>query len=221
MHPGAVGSFLIVAGGEPPAEGAIRRAAEGAACVIAADRGAWYCLRDGIVPHLVVGDMDSLPSEALEELHVAQVEVLALRRDKDETDTQIALQEALKRGARSLVILAALGTRFDHGLANVQLLHQALRAGVPAHILAGAQDIFLIEGQATLADAEGCTVSLLPLGMCVRGVTLAGFVYPLHEDDLEVGYSRGISNVVRDPLARVEVREGILIAVLTQDAPGL
>lgn len=206
--------YLIVTGGDPPAGTLFAQEAARAEFVIAADRGAWYCLQAGRCPDLVVGDMDSLPHEVLHELRRQSVEVMVLRPDKDETDTQIAIQEALRRGACSITILAALGSRFDHSLANVHLLFPAHRAGVPAQIVTEQHRIFLVEGDATITDAQGSTISFLPLGMRASGITLQGFAFELHDATLELGYPRGISNVITDAQARVTVREGILVALL-------
>lgn len=210
--------YLIVAGGDQPSGDLLAHAAACAEFVIAADRGAWYCLQAGRCPDLVVGDMDSLPREVLEELRRRSVEVMVLRPDKDETDTQIAVQEALRRGASSITLLAALGSRYDHSLANVHLLFLAHRAGVPAEIVTEEHRIFLVEGDATITDAQGSTISFLPLGMRASGITLQGFAFELNDAVLELGYPRGISNIITGPQARVMVREGILIALLTRSS---
>jgi thiamine pyrophosphokinase len=208
--------ILIVVGGDRVPEELLRHAALKAEVVIAADRGAWYCLQAGIIPDLVVGDMDSIPEEALEELRVGNVTVLTFSPHKDKTDTQIALEVALKRGAREIEILSGIGSRFDHSLANVHLLHLALKTGVRARIVSERQIIFLIEGECTLTNEEGTTISFLPLGMMASGITLKGFAYELDDATMEIGLPWGVSNVITDQHALVRVREGILIAMLVK-----
>jgi thiamine pyrophosphokinase len=208
--------ILIVVGGDRVPEELLRQAALKAEMVIAADRGAWYCLQAGIIPDLVVGDMDSIPEEALEELQAGKVTILTFSPYKDKTDTQIALEVALKRGAREIEILSGIGSRFDHSLANVHLLHLALKAGLRARIVSERQIIFLIEGECTLTNEEGTTISFLPLGMMASGITLKGFAYELDDATMEIGLPWGVSNVITDQHALVRVREGILIAVLVK-----
>jgi thiamine pyrophosphokinase len=208
--------ILIVVGGDRVPEELLRQAALKAEMVIAADRGAWYCLQVGIIPDLVVGDMDSIPEEALEELQAGKVTILTFSPYKDKTDTQIALEVALKRGAREIEILSGIGSRFDHSLANVHLLHLALKAGLRARIVSERQIIFLIEGECTLTNEEGTTISFLPLGMMASGITLKGFAYELDDATMEIGLPWGVSNVITDQHALVRVREGILIAVLVK-----
>jgi thiamine pyrophosphokinase len=208
--------ILIVVGGDRVPEELLRHAALKAEMVIAADRGAWYCLQAGIIPDLVVGDMDSIPEEALEELQAGKVTIFTFSPYKDKTDTQIALEVALKKGAREIEILSGIGSRFDHSLANVYLLHLALKAGVRARIVSERQIIFLIEGECTLTNEEGTTISFLPLGMMASGITLKGFAYELDDATIEIGLPWGVSNVITDQHALVRVREGILIAVLVK-----
>ncbi|HPI93939.1 MAG TPA: thiamine diphosphokinase [Deltaproteobacteria bacterium] len=210
--------FLIVTGGEPPSRGLLLAKASDAAWIVAADRGAGYCLDAGITPHLVVGDMDSLDDGAYRRLAASGVEIMQFDTRKDRTDTEIALDEAVGRGARHVEILGATGDRLDHTLANVHLLYAALRHGVSAHIVTDSQQVFLVDSRAVLEHCQGCTVSFLPLTGEVRGVVLEGFAYELSDATMEIGRPCGVSNVVRDPRAGITVREGVLLAVLFVDA---
>ncbi|HWR68363.1 MAG TPA: thiamine diphosphokinase [Desulfomonilia bacterium] len=206
--------FLIVTAGEPPSKGLLSRKASQAECIIAADRGAEYCLDAGVIPHLVVGDMDSLDEGVLPRLDASGAVIKRFSTDKDQTDTEIALIEALQRGARVVEILGALGDRFDHALANVHLLRMALRHGIQARITSDTQQIFLVDAETRLERCRGCTVSFLPLTEKVQGITLRGFVYELDDACMEIGKPFGVSNRVKSAKAWVMVKEGVLLAVL-------
>lgn len=206
--------FLIVTAGEPPSKRLLSRKASQAACIIAADRGAEYCLDAGVIPHLVVGDMDSIDEGVLPRLDASGVEIKRFSTEKDQTDTEIALMEARQRGARVVEILGALGDRFDHALANVHLLRMALRHGIQARITSDTQQIFLVNSETSLEHCRGCTVSFLPLTEKVQGITLRGFVYELDDASMEIGKPFGVSNRVKSAKARVMVKEGVLLAVL-------
>jgi thiamine pyrophosphokinase len=164
---------------------------------------------------LVVGDMDSLPPAVLDDFTDQGVEILRLERDKDETDTQVALEEAIRRGAKTIEILSGIVTRFDHSLANVQLLALARSKGVEACIISRHQRLFLIQGSCELNHAQGCTISFLPLDAEALGITLTGFAFGLRNARMELGRPYGVSNVVKESPARVRVRHGRLLAVLT------
>ena len=45
-----------------------------------------------------------------------------LNPEKDDTDTEYAIREAIRRGAMEIVVIGATGTRIDHVLGNISLL---------------------------------------------------------------------------------------------------
>ncbi len=183
--------------------------------IIAADRGAGYCLDAGVIPQLVVGDMDSLDSETYERLTGLGIEMKRFSADKDRTDTEIALDEAIHRGTKRVDILGAIGDRIDHTLANIHLICMALRKGVAARIISDTQQVFLVDSHETIKGSWGRTVSFLPLTEQVEGITLTGFVYELEDAAMEIGKPYGISNVVKGDPAFVKVGKGVLLAVLS------
>jgi len=209
--------LLIVAGGEPPGRELLAGRASRASRVIAADRGARYCLDAGLRPDLVVGDMDSLTAETLAELDRSGVACRVYSPHKDQTDTEIALGFALGDNPDRIEILGALGRRFDHALANVHLLYRSMQGGVPAFIVADTELVFLVTEEATLVNATGLTVSFLPLTASVEGVVLEGFQYPLEDASMEIGRPVGVSNVVRHARARVRLASGVLVGVMSAD----
>jgi thiamine pyrophosphokinase len=207
--------FLIVAGGESPGEELLRCRAMKSSMIIAADKGARYCLDNGITPQLVVGDMDSLDDETVEKLASSGVLMKQFSTDKDKTDSQIALEEAIARGAKDVEILGAMGGRIDHTLANIHLLFMALSHGVAARITSDMQQVFLVDSSETIKDNKGRTVSFLPFTERVEGITLTGFAYELQDAIMELGKPYGMSNVVKSNEAFVKVGKGILLAVLS------
>lgn len=209
--------FLIVTGGEPPSRSLITGKASRAEWIVAADRGAQYCLDAGILPDLVVGDMDSLDETVLQGLVSSNVPCSRFSPCKDRTDTEIAMEETLRRGARHIEILGAVGDRIDHTLANVHLLLAAMRRGVQAVMVSDSQQIFLACSRAVLENSQGCVVSFLPLTERVEGIVLEGFAYGLLDAVMEIGRPYGVSNIVTEPRASVRLRRGVLLAVLIME----
>jgi len=207
---------LIVTGGERPEKGLLKERAFSSSMVIAADRGAQYCLKAGILPDMVVGDMDSLPAEVQNELISKQIEIRRFDCRKDMTDTQIAVDAAIEKGADEIEILAGIGSRFDHSLANVYLLFRAMKQGVKAKIVSGIHEIFLIEGKSMIMDEAGSIISFLPLERYAKGVTLKGFEYETDNIDMDMSFPVGVSNVICSDSAGVIISDGILIAIITR-----
>ena len=87
--------------------------------------------------------------------------------------------------------------------------------GIVVRIVDGNQEARLVqEGQPAYIEGKpGDLVSLLPLGSSVRGVTTDGLASTLSDDSLDLGFSRGVSNVMTSPLARVEAESGLLLVL--------
>jgi thiamine pyrophosphokinase len=180
---------------------------------IAADGGARHWLQAGILPHVAVGDFDSLPGEMLAELEARGVRIERHSAQKDETDLELALLHALGAGATHVVVLAALGGRPDQHLANLQLLVHPILADVDVRMFHAGWEVFAIHGSAMIEGASGQTVSLLPMTEQVTGIVTDGLFYPLRDEALRLGPARGVSNVMSGASARVMIRSGILLAM--------
>jgi thiamine pyrophosphokinase len=192
--------------------------------VIVADGGARAAEGLGLAIDVVVGDGDSLGEDGLARLRTAGVEIRTAPVDKDETDTELALVEAVRRGAERVTILGALGgPRVDHALANVELLAHPALAGRPVAIVDPRARITLISAPAPeggpvtrpLPGPAGATISLLPIGGEVRGITTSGLRYPLRNEALPLGPARGLSNVRVSGEASVVVESGRLLVIET------
>ena len=119
----------------------VRRALEGAgsAHILCADGGALNAQQFGLTPKTIIGDLDSLNAEQVEEFALAGVEILRFPVDKDETDLELALNWCVDKGASSIIIFGALGGRFDQTLANVYLLALQGLEGIQIELVDGEQ----------------------------------------------------------------------------------
>jgi thiamine pyrophosphokinase len=217
---------LILADGEVPAVADLDLAWPGwgsnVGLVIAADGGARHAAGLGVAIDLWVGDGDSLGPDELAALLASGVPMERATEEKDESDTELAVRAALRRGAAGLIVLGGLGgARVDHALANIGLLAMPELAGMRATLLDGRSRITMIrapggDGTAVARDLPGRIgdiVSLLPLGAGVTGVTTRGLRYPLSDEPLPAGPARGLSNVRMASDAAVSVATGLLLVV--------
>lgn len=209
---------VFVVAGSPTAQQPIGLAPRRGDRVIAADLGARHARRWGWPVHLLIGDFDSLEAEELRAVEQAGTPVLRSPAAKDQTDTELAVAQALTWGADEIVICGALGGRTDHLLANVLLLAHPLLATPDACLADGAEVVRLLRGTGdtrglVLAGAVGDLLSLLPLGGDAEGVSTQGLRYPLHDEVLCAGEARGVSNVFSAARAEVILRRGQLICI--------
>jgi thiamine pyrophosphokinase len=212
---------LVVADGDvPPAEEiADLLRPNDATLVVAADGGLLKAEQLGLRPHLVVGDADSLAPETIAGLAARGIELQRHDADKEASDTELALREALRRGAREVVVLGALGgLRFEHSLANVLLLALPELEGHDAALIDGRTTVRLVSPgwPLELAGRAGELVSLLPLSGEVTDVHTAGLRYALAGATLRQGPSLGLSNVMTAERASVSVGGGRLAVVHTR-----
>lgn len=182
--------------------------------VIAADGGAHHCLGLGIRPQVVIGDLDSVREDELAALTALGTEIIIYPARKDFTDLELALLEAQKRGADRVLLLAALGARWDQSLANILL--PAAFPGLRISLMDGWQEMHFIRPgeRLEISGQPGDTVSLIPLGGDAHGITTHGLEYPLYAENLQFGSTRGISNVLLGEHARVSLNAGLLLCTV-------
>ncbi|WP_338551481.1 thiamine diphosphokinase [Paenibacillus sp. KS-LC4] len=185
---------------------------------IGADRGALFLVEQGYAPQLAIGDFDSVTDEQLALIRSASKELITCDPVyKDYTDTEMAFRYALEQNPDEIILLGALGTRFDHSLSNVQLLVLAEQRGIPACIIDEHNCITVTSSKRVIQKGLYSNVSLLPLSSTVSGITLSGFQYPLHNASLKIGQSLGISNVLAETEGSISIDDGMLLIVQSRD----
>ncbi|MFN2148077.1 MAG: thiamine diphosphokinase [Anaerolineales bacterium] len=181
----------------------------------AADGGLHHILAFDLLPDLVIGDLDSIDGGLVRRLKSRSIEILQFPPRKDETDLELALREAVLRGADEILILGALGGRWDQTFANMLLPTLPEFQKTDITYIDGLQEIHWIRPgrEVRLQGAPGETVSLIPLIGDVDGVRTSGLEYPLEGETLRFGATRGVSNLLTHPAASIEIKRGILLCV--------
>lgn len=214
---------FVVAGGEMEDDNFYFDILRGADFIIAADGGARHLLRLGIVPHLVMGDFDTLTPAELEILAEKGAEILRYPPEKDYTDTHLALLKAVELGYADITLLAVLGGRLDHTLANLMLLALPEMKDIETKdgaikIYDSTQEIHLVRSRLDLRGQPGDTVTLLPLSDRVSGIETQGLKYPVPGGTFAMGIPIGVSNFMTASAASIAVRDGLLL-VLHHNTP--
>lgn len=188
--------------------------------IMAVDAGMELLYQTHIRPDIIVGDFDSVNQDTLEYFQEQeQIDICALEPEKDETDTEFAVREAIRRGADDITIIGATGNRMDHTLANIAVLGIGIEEKVRMCLEDGHNRIRLIDGPHTIKKSEqyGKYVSLVPYFGEVTGVTLEGMKYPLEHDTLKSFRTRGISNEIVEDEAHVGLSSGLLLVIESRD----
>jgi thiamine pyrophosphokinase len=186
----------------------------GADLILAADGGTRHALEAGLIPDIVVGDMDSLGDAGAREAEKLGARLESYPSRKDKMDGHLAVIAACERGATELDFLCAFGEKLSAVFAIPHLLLAAERMGLRAAAIAGWGRMFALEtASRTVTGSPGDGVSVFSLTGSASGVNLEGFVYPLEDARLEAGDTLGFHNRLSNKEGRVSVREGALLVI--------
>jgi thiamine pyrophosphokinase len=214
MQTSSTHAVVVLGGGDLPHSARPLLAAAG--LVVAADSGASHALAAGRAPDAVVGDSDSIDPAVQVQLIAAGVPFEHHRPDKEATDGELALAYAHRAGFERVTLLTGGNIeRLDHLLAVVSLL--AADASIDAWVGHTHLQQVRAEQPLALAARTGVTVTLLALFGLVTGITTTGLAWPLADEPLAPGSTRGVSNVIERSPALVSVTSGTLI-VITPEA---
>lgn len=211
--PGASDSTWIVVTGGDPIDRAALTGIPPATPVIAADSGIDHALALGLRVDVAIGDFDSVSAAGLTDAADAGAAVERHPVAKDATDLELALDAALERGARRVHVLGGHGGRLDHLLANALLLASHRYEAIELTAQMGTASVTVVRAEAALTGAVGDTLSLLAVHGPAVGVTTTGLRYPLRDEDLLPGSTRGVSNQLLEPHATVRLGRGTLLVV--------
>lgn len=180
---------------------------------VAADGGLGVAKRAGHAVDVLVGDLDSVNPVDLESF---EGEVVGFPADKDFTDLELALDLAIERGATRLSVVGGGGGRLDHELSSLLVLTRHKYAGVRVEARLGPALVHVVRTTVELVGSRGEHVSLFAVAGKVMGVTTSGLRWPLRNEALDVGETRGTSNEFANTTARVQVGQGVLLVVQPQ-----
>jgi thiamine pyrophosphokinase len=169
---------------------------------------------------VLIGDFDSIKIQERQALEQQGVTVVPFPESKDETDLELALRYAVEGGVNEVLILAGMGSRWDQSLANLLLPAMVEFAGVQIRLTDGPQEAAFVRDGETLKlqGQPGDKVSLIPLGGDAHGVTTHGLEYPLQEDTLYFGATRGVSNILLGEEATIHLERGIIACFIIRSS---
>ena len=199
--------------------------------IAAADGGYDLLKKRGIVPNIVIGDLDSIKTNGRQRMVSGKllsgdssVPVTILPTVKDVTDGEAALDYLIEKGCSDIDIYAATSGRLDHILGHISLLERALNKGVTARLVDDEYEVYLTDKKLEIKIPQllnvkcsmlnKSTVSLLPLTPEVHIMSASGLKYPLKNETLLRTATRGISNIAALDKISIEIKKGLLLVVV-------
>jgi thiamine pyrophosphokinase len=206
----------IVFAGSQPVAPAVREWLPDGADVIAADSGLHVATALGFHVNHVVGDFDSADASEVDAAVASGTTIDRHPAEKDATDLELAFGVAIERGAQRVVLVDGGGDRVDHLLGNLLLLASPLLVGVSVEAFFGTARVLVVRGgdpPVTIGGALGSLVTLLPIGGPAGGISTRGLRYPLRDEELAPGTTRGVSNELAAHTGSVRLASGALLVV--------
>jgi thiamine pyrophosphokinase len=208
--------------------------AEGMSFVVAVDSGAEWLSEAGVIPDLLIGDMDSCSQKTRDSLRELEVEEIVFPVAKDASDLELALAEIQKRGYTDLVATNVLGGRLDHelvALGNLVAAGEEREGGEKGLAITvvepnqtliflnspGARQQLHLNFSADLNPDDAPTISLLSWGGQAV-VSEKGFQWPLDHATLSPNSSLGLSNIPNSGEPSIELHSGAAIVIIQTPA---
>ncbi len=187
--------------------------------VICADGGLEKAEKLKLSPDLILGDFDSVDSSVLDYYKKLNIETVTFPPEKDYTDMELAVEYAIKKGYKDIVLTGASGSRLDHTLANIQLLEKYHCQGINLQMIDNNNYISIISDNADIKIKykKNHFVSLVPVTEKLEGLTLEGFKYPLDNVQVQRGTAFLISNEIIQGEGRILLKKGTALVFVSKD----
>lgn len=176
--------------------------------IICADSGLKHAQRLKIAPDLVIGDFDSYSGDIPQD-----TECISCKPEKDDTDTLMAVKQAISRGFDEIMIYGGYGGRFDHTIANVQTLKYAMEHGVRAYLEESQNKTYMLSEGVHRLFSEKKYLSVFAYGGELKIKKLSGVKYELENTALNVDFPLGVSNEIESEEAVIEIDEGTALII--------
>lgn len=199
---------LVVCNGEPPESGHLIDRAKDATLIVAADGGIVPLIEAGIIPHVLIGDLDSSLAPYPDGVQVI------MDPDQETNDLEKALNHVSGSGFKDVLVLGATGLRIDQTLKNMSVLMQFHSKFQNIRFEDALCQIYVAPKDTDLSLPIGTAISLFPISGRVDGIVTQGLKFALHYETLENGVRDGSSNVVVSQTVSIQYKSGTLILII-------
>jgi thiamine pyrophosphokinase len=206
--------------------------------IVCADGGYRFAREAGIVPDAIVGDFDSCEMPTPGE---TDAEIVALPREKNETDTLACVRFGMSKGYEDFLMIGGLTGRADHTFANIQTLSYLTDLQCTAEIVDGWNRARMLDGikknlyqfmneaeqgtettddwnQLTLPYRKDAYFSVFSYDEVSTGISIRHARYPLEDARLTQSYPIGVSNAfLENEDAEISVRRGRLLIMISEE----
>ena len=184
--------------------------------ILCADTGYDKAVAQGIVPHGIIGDFDSL--NATREKIAKEIMLVSFPKEKDETDTHLCYQYGKEQGYQKFILFGGIGGRADHTYGNIQIMLNALLNKDQFSIIGkeNRMQVYL-PGRWLIEKIPRWTLSVFSYSPKAEEVYLTGVKYPICNGTLTWDYPLGVSNSWAEDRAELSFSKGVILVILSED----
>ncbi|MGC9100523.1 MAG: thiamine diphosphokinase [Caldisericum sp.] len=206
---------LLVGNGMKNPPQFLRDLAKSVDFIVGIDAGAETLLESGVKVDLAIGDFDSLKNKEL----LKRINHLEYPKEKDYSDTEIAVTHALSLGYDEIILTNMLGGRTDHLLFNLSILYRIFKEGKSGKFLENKEEIYIFDKSIEIKTDINDIVSIFPLLGKILFKDSKGLYYPLKGKSVELGETLTLSNYALSNSIYVEIENGVAILILKRIRP--
>ena len=181
--------------------------------IVSADGALKNCLCLKLVPDIVIGDMDSICENDKKILKTINPKALFVKSpcEKNESDTQLALEYLVKSNIKNIILIGALGKRMDHSLANLLNISSKKLKNIEIKIIDENYEISVLRQSAQINGIIVNTLSIFSVTPYTYFINTDGLKYELHEEKLLFCPVRGLSNIIEKETMQLDFKDGVLL----------
>ena len=203
-------NLLIIANGQSENKTFIKTCAKQTDFILALDGGADISLKAGIMPNLVIGDLDSISQKAKNK--IGKEKLLKVSR-QDNTDLEKGLDFARYFKVQNITIICAQGGRLDFTLSNFSSVFNYIDKA-EFIFKTSSCDIYPIKKSAKFTCEKGSKVSLVPMGTTTN-LTLKNLKYSLKNATFKIGQT-AVSNIALKNNFEVSFTKGQMLVIINR-----
>jgi len=185
--------------------------------VICADGGLEKAESLNLIPNIIIGDLDSVNKTVLKKYLDMNVELIKYPAEKNYTDMELAIEYAVEKQFKDIVLIGASGSRLDHTMANIMLIERYYKLGINIKIIDNNNYIQIVTSNMVIYNKKNYYVSIVPITDMIVGITLIGFKYPLNDVNVNRGSTLCISNQITSDKGNIILQSGTALVFISKD----
>ncbi|MEX2014417.1 MAG: thiamine diphosphokinase [Candidatus Saccharimonadales bacterium] len=222
-----INKALIFLNGDEPDLAYTKKYADKNTLIIGCDGGTGSIYKIGLTPQVVLGDFDSVTSLPKEiknlpkryygkETIINDTVYIKYPGDKDFLDVEAAIDYALRKQLREIILVNTHGDELDHVVGVLALLSKRKYRSADIKLIRPLLKAYIIRGKAEIKGKIGDKISLIPLYGPVKVKNSSGLKYDPAQYKMSLQQNLGISNELINKKAALELSKGCFLVIQYQ-----